>query len=219
MNKPQISVNDLLTRLWDLFILNLLFLLCSIPMITAGAAFTALHRVLLQIIREEDNRLLREYFATFRKEFKQSTLLWLPLLAVGVVLAADLLYILPGLEGSQRTALFVASLFFEVFWLVLMIYVWPLQARYTNPIRQTFKNALLIGIWKFPQTILCAAIYLALPLVYLFVASAQPVVMLLVLVCGFSVPGLLADTILNRVFLEVIPGEREAQDGDSGDES
>lgn len=212
MKNLSVTMNEIMSKLWDLFILNLVFLLCSLPVVTVGAALTALHRVLLQIIREEDNHLVREYFASFRREFRQATLLWLPMLLIGVVLAADLLYILPGLEGAMRTLLFVATLFFEIFWLLLMIYVWPLQARYANPIRQTVKNALLIGVWKFPQTILCAAIYLALPLLYFFSVPAQPVVMLLYLICGFSGTCLLADTILNRVFLDVIPGEREDQD-------
>ena len=215
MNRRSIPVNELLTRLWDFCVLNLLFLLCSLPIVTVGAALTAMHRVLLQFVRDDDVHYVKDFFAAFRQEFRQSTLLWLPLLLIGVVLAADLLYILPGLEGAMRTLFFVATLFFEVFWLLLMIYVWPLQARYANPVHQTVKNALLIGIWKFPQTILCAAIYLALPLAYMLRAEAQPVVMLLSLVCGFSLTGFLADSILNRVFLDVIPGEREFQTGEA----
>ena len=205
------SINEILGRLWDLFILNLLFLLCSIPIVTVGASLTAMHRVLLQMVRDEDLHVPRRFFQTFRQEFKQATLLWLPMLVIGAVLFADLTMILPGLEGTPRTLLFLASLFFEIFWLLLMIYLWPLQARYENPLRQTVKNALLIGIWKFPQTILCALIYLVLPLVYMLNESMQPVVMFLYLICGFSLPGLLADTVLNRVFLAVIPGEKEAR--------
>ncbi len=206
------SINEILGRLWDLFILNLLFLLCSIPLVTIGASLTALHHCLLQIVRDDDVYLARTFFGTFRKEFRQSTLLWLPMLLIGAVLFADQTMILPGLDGAPRTLLFLASLFFEVLWVLLMIYLWPLQARYANPLRQTVKNALLIGIWKFPQTILCAIVYLALPLVYMLFASVQPIVIFLYLICGFSVPGLLADTVLNRVFLDVIPGEREDQD-------
>ena len=211
MRKQMPSMNEILGRIWDLFVLNLLFILCSIPILTIGASLTAMHRVLLQIVRDDDVHYVKDFFQTFRKEFKQSTLLWLPMLLIGAVLFADQTMILPGLDGMPRTLLFFASLFFEAFWVLLMIYLWPLQARYANPIRQTVKNALLIGIWKLGQTFLCALIYLALPLVYMLFASMQPVVMILYLICGFSVPGLLADTILNRVFLEVIPGEKEAR--------
>ena len=211
MKRNGMPVYDILARVWDIVVLNLLFLLCSLPVLTIGAALTALHRVLLQIVRDDDTYLVREFFATFRREFKQSTLMWLPLLIIGAVLIVDMSVFLPGFEGSIRTALFLALLFFEVFWLILMIYVWPLQARYVNPVRQTLKNALLMGIWKFPQTILCAIIYLALPLVYQLFPSMQPVVLFLYLLCGFSLPGLLADSVLNRVFLQLFEEEREKQ--------
>lgn len=211
MKRRMIPVNDVLSRIWDLFVLNLLFVLCSLPIVTIGASLTAMHRVLLQFVRDDDVHFVRDFFVAFKREFRQATLLWLPMLIIGGILFADLTMFLPGLEGGMRGALFFASLFFEVFWLELMIYLWPLQARYTNPLRQTVKNALLIGVWKFPQTILCALIYLALPLAYMLYKPAQPVVMLLYLICGFSAPGLMADIVVNRVFLAVIPGEQEDQ--------
>ena len=214
MIKKPISMNEMMGRLWDIVLLNLLFLLCSIPIVTIGASLTAMHCVLLQFVRDDDVHFVKDFFKTFKREFRQSTLLWLPMLLIAAVLFADQSMILPGLEGAPRTLLFLASLFFEVFWLLLMIYLWPLQARYTNPLRQTVKNALLIGVWKFPQTILCAVIYLALPLAYMLYEPAQPVVIILYLICGFSAPGLMADVVVNRVFLTVIPGEEEAQIGD-----
>ena len=214
MNKGKrlgIPVNDLMGRVFDLVVLNWLFILCCIPIITIGASMTALHRVLLQMVRGDDAYFVRDFFGTFRREFRQSTLLWLPMLLTAVVLLADQILILPAFEGALRLGLFIATVFFEVFWLVLLIYAFPMLARYVNPLRQTLKNAFLVAIWKFPQTILCAAIYLALPLAYMLFAPAQPVVMILYIICGFSVPALLADTILNRVFKDVIPGEQEYQ--------
>ena len=208
-----IPVSDMMGRVWDLVILNWLFLLCSLPLVTAGAALTALHRVLLQIVREDDTYLARTFFGTFKREFRQSTLLWLPMLLAAAVLLADQVFLLPVFTGLPRAALFAATVFFEVFWLVLLIYAFPMLARYTNTLKQTVKNAILVAVWQFPQTILCAAFYLALPLIYAFYTPAQPAVMILYLIGGFSVPALLADTVLNRVFRRVIPGEQEFQDG------
>ena len=207
-----IPVNDLMGRVFDLVLLNWTFLLCCLPLFTIGAAMTAMHRVLLQMVRGDDAYFVRDFFKTFKREFRQSTLLWLPMLLAAVVLLTDQILLLPALKGALRVGLFVASLFFEVFWMVLLIYAFPMLARYVNPLRQTVKNAFLVALWKFPQTILCAAVYLALPLAYMLYAPAQPVVMILYLICGFSAPGLLVDTILNRVFLAVIPGEQEYQD-------
>ena len=160
---------------------------------------------------------MRTYFQTFRREFRQSTLLWLGLLAAGAVLYLDQTYLLNSLAGGFRTVLFFSALIFEAFWLLFLIYLFPLQARYANPIRQTVKNALLIGIWKLPCTIGAAIVYLALPAVYLWIPDAQPVVMLLYLLCGFSLPLLLADRLVNRAFREAVPQEREWQESGKTD--
>ena len=153
----------------------------------------------------------RDFFGGFKREFRQATLLWLPMLPAIVVLYFDQAMLLPLLDGFFRVALFVASLVLEVFLAVLLIYAFPMQARYANPLRQTVKNALLVAVWKFPYTICAAAIYLVLPAVYTRFPTAQPVVMILYLVCGFSVPALAADWLVNRVFVQVFPEERASR--------
>ena len=208
------SAGELMEQVFDLVVLNLLFLLCCLPVVTVGASLSALHRVLLQWVRGDDSYHVRAFFGAFRREFWQSTILWLPMLAAIVVLYFDQAILLPHLDGFYRVVLFVASLVLEVFLALQFIYAFPLQARYANPVRQTVKNALLLGIWKFPYTICAALVYLILPVLYLSVPAAQPVVMILYLVCGFSVPGLVADWLVNRVFLSVFAGEREKQERD-----
>ena len=210
-NKNYISFSDIMEQCFDIVLLNALFILCSLPIITIGASLTALHRVLLQSIRREDSYHVRNFFQAFRREFRQSTILWLIMLTAGVILYLDLTYLVEVMEGLFRSALFFSALIFEAFWLLFLIYLFPLQARYENPVRQTVKNAFLIGIWKLPYTISAALIYLALPAVYMLIPSAQPVVMILYLVCGFSFPLLLADRLIYRAFRETIPEEQDWQ--------
>ena len=69
--------------------LNLLWILCSLPIFTMGAATTALYYSTLKIVRGEDSHLTKLFFRSFRQNFKQATLLWLILLAVGALLAGD----------------------------------------------------------------------------------------------------------------------------------
>ena len=79
-----------LSRVADLMILNFLTLVCSIPVITAGAALTALHYSCLKMVRDEDSYLIKAYFKSFRENFRQATIIWvLLLLAVGAI-AADI---------------------------------------------------------------------------------------------------------------------------------
>ena len=69
--------------------LNLLWMVCSLPVFTAGAATAALYDVTLRIVREEDPPLTTRFFRAFRENFRQATVLWLILLGVGALLGAD----------------------------------------------------------------------------------------------------------------------------------
>ena len=68
--------------------LNLLWMVCSLPVFTAGAATAALYDVTLRLAREEEPPLTRQFFKAFRENFRQATILWLILLAVGILLGS-----------------------------------------------------------------------------------------------------------------------------------
>ena len=57
------------TKLGELMLLNLLTLLCSLPVVTVGAAFTAMHRVLVDIYRDQENKLVKTSFKSFKENF------------------------------------------------------------------------------------------------------------------------------------------------------
>ena len=66
-----------LTKIADLMVLNILFCVTSIPLITIGASWTALYSVTLKMVRDEEGSVSRSYFRSFRQNFRQATLLWL----------------------------------------------------------------------------------------------------------------------------------------------
>ena len=90
-----------LSQFPDLILLNLLWFLCSVPLVTAGAAGTAMHAVLQKYVAGEENGIIRPFFRAFRSNFKQSTCLWLPLMAVIGLLVLDLLFLQEKAEGAQ----------------------------------------------------------------------------------------------------------------------
>ena len=78
-----------LSKMADLIILNLLAFVCCLPIFTIGASMTALHYVLLKIVRNEEGYVVRGFFKAFKSNFKQATVIWLILLAVLFVLLGD----------------------------------------------------------------------------------------------------------------------------------
>lgn len=148
--------------------LNVLWIACSVPIITLGASTTALYAVTLKIVDNEEGNVTKQFFQAFRENFKQATAIWLVLLAVGIFLGADA-FILVRLRDSSAgapsvmwtiiLAMVIASL---IIYAIVLMYVFPLVARVENTSPNMVKNALLIGIRYLFCTILVFAIHFAM---------------------------------------------------------
>ena len=148
--------------------LNLLWMVCSLPVFTAGAATAALYDVTLRLAREEEPPLTARFFKAFRENFRQATILWLILLGIGVLLGADgyiLYHLYKGTTGMVSVictlglALIIVA---AIAYVIVLLYVFPLVASVKNTNWAMLKNALLIGIHYLFCTILVFAIHFAM---------------------------------------------------------
>ena len=92
----------------DLVALHVLWLLCSLPIVTMGASTTALYYASMRRIRTDESHVHQNFFRSFRQNFRQSTILWLMMLVVGAVLLLDFRLGL-AMEGPLSTAVLVVS--------------------------------------------------------------------------------------------------------------
>ncbi len=79
LDSPLMST---LSKLADLIILNILVVICSLPLFTIGASLTAMHYVVLKMVRNEEGYIIKSFFKSFKQNFKQATIIWLILLVV-----------------------------------------------------------------------------------------------------------------------------------------
>lgn len=142
-----------LTKMADLIILNILFLICCIPIVTIGAASTALYTVTMKSVRNEESYVTRSYFNAFKDNFKISTLSWLIALALGIILTLDF-RILPSLPNTMAQILRMFLIAISLFYAIFMIYLFPYIARFENTLKGTLKNALMLGIACLPYILL-----------------------------------------------------------------
>ena len=70
-------------RVWSLIVLNVLWLVCSLPVVTMGASCAALYQVLGKLIAGEDGHVARQFFRAWGENWKKATPVWMILLAVG----------------------------------------------------------------------------------------------------------------------------------------
>lgn len=149
-----------MSRIGDLLILNLVFLATCIPLVTIGAASTALYTVCFRMGTEREGKLLRTYFRAFRDDFLQSTVLWLLILLFGAasLVNAYVFYVMP---GAIRWA-FVLFLFLFVLLLLVAAYIFPLLSQFSNSAGATLKNALIFALGYLPRSVL-ATVFNVLP--------------------------------------------------------
>lgn len=151
--------NRIMTKVFDMAALNLMFLLCCIPIITIGASCTALHDVTLKMAAGKESYIIRRFLRAFCDNFKQATLTWIILLLAGALLFIDFAFTPnEGIGGIYMRWVFVIM---TIVYLFVMQYIFQLQARYHNTIGRNVKNALLIAIRQFPKTILLIVIAVA----------------------------------------------------------
>lgn len=196
--------------------LNLLWILCSLPVFTIGASTAALYDVALRIVREEDPPLTSRFFKAFRANFRQATVLWLILLAFGIVLAGDgyiLYHLYKSTSGAMSVvwtlmlALVIAA---SVMYVIVLTYVFPLVASVKNTNWAMLKNAALIGLRYLFCTIVVFAIHFAM--FFAVVAVFTPLI-----IFGEGLCALLSACFLNQVIqaCSYDPNEESGPDGGS----
>lgn len=202
-----------LVRVGDLIILNVLFILCSAPVVTLGASLTALHRVTQNMLFEQEEPLLKAFFRAFRQNFKQSTLAWLVELVVIVSLVCDVLLVMAYFNGGLAKAMYILVAVLAILVAGVYAYLMPLIARYENGMHQQVNNAVVLAIIKLPKTLLL--VFLNLLPVILVLISVPVFVQTLIfwVVIGFAFVSFIESSILKPVFQQLEKGNESVTIG------
>ena len=133
-------------RVADLIMLNVVCLICCLPIVTIGASLTALHYVTLKMTRNEESYIIRSFFKSFKQNFKQATIINLIMLVIAAILYMDL-NIVPNLGGTMSQVLYILFIAFGIIYLMVFLYIYPVLAKFYNSIKNTFRNAFLMSIF------------------------------------------------------------------------
>ena len=74
-----------LAKITDVILLQFAFILTSLPIFTIGAGLTALFATTRKVKHDSVTSTLRSYFAEFKANFKQSTIVWILFLIAGLL--------------------------------------------------------------------------------------------------------------------------------------
>ena len=180
------------------WILGIVF---SIPL---GPALTAMHYVLLKIVRDEDSYVTKSYFKSLKENFKQASILQIIQFTAGGILLMDFL-LMRGKTGIYRYLVIAIALILYM----VSLYIFPLLSKFVNTVTGTLKNAALMSILALPKTVLMVLVS-AVPLVivYFFDMKAIPILILF----GIAGPGFVHALLYNNTFKRFEPKEESVSE-------
>lgn len=196
-----------LGKITDLILLSIVWSILCIPIITIGPATTAMYYAVVKVIRRERGYLFREFFKSFRQNFKKGAITGVVLTIIFFVLSYDIFYAYNELgnnytRGSIMLGVFIAL---TVLTLCVSIYVFPILSRFEMTYKQLFKASSFMSMRHLPSTILMAVIVIASVLLSIF----QPI-FIFIAPAGST---FLISTLMERVFKKYMPQTDVAVEG------
>lgn len=193
----------------NLVTLNILCILCCLPVVTAGASLTALYYSVSAMSRGEE-QMVKTFFKGFRMNFKQSSILWIGALLIGFLLYWGV-YIVSFWEEMRFASLMFLALPCFLY-LMILSYAFPLLAEFETTLPRLLSNCVLLGVGHLPRSILILLVNLLPVLIFYFMPSWVICAIFVWLPLGFSLCAFLSYRILIPVFAPYRPEEPDLTD-------
>ncbi len=152
--------------------LNILWFVCCIPVFTIGASTTALCYCTGKIARDEEGYITKAFFSSFKNEFLKSTIIGIIMTVLGVVLAVDA-YVMYHLCFTSVFWTLVSAILVVacIAYIIVLLWVFPLNARFENTIINMFKNSIMLGMRFIFCTVIMAGIYVIMAYLIYYVCT------------------------------------------------
>ena len=156
---PDSPLMRFMMLITNLLCLNVLWLLCCLPVITAGAATTAMYYMIFKYITKQDDGVLKPFFKAFKENFAFVTPVWILNLLIGAALGAEVFYL------SQGAQLWLKVIFGILLFIYAGVsaYLYPMMARYNTSRKNVVFNSFALST-RHLFTTFCAVILNAVPL-------------------------------------------------------
>lgn len=176
-------------RLGDIILVNLLVLLCSLPIVTIGASVSAMYGVFLRMAEGTEGRIGVTFFRYFRKGLKRNIVVWGAMLVAGVLLVFDMFFLgYVGMEGVWKVVGVVTGCLILI-WELLFAWVFAFLADWDGTVREGVAAAMRMAILHLPATLIMVVfnniLLICLWMGVFYLAAVVPIY----LVVGFGLTG------------------------------
>lgn len=180
MENPFFQV---LSKICDMLFVSIAFIFLCIPVITIGPACTALYYAVVKVIRRERGYIFREFFRSFKLNFKRGAIVGVLLTVILIILSFDILYAWGLTEPDSSKGSLLMGVFIGITFLVVSfsLYVFPILSRFDMTVRQLIKAATYMSMRHVHFTIIMMAVNAVAVLIiffffpFIFIAPATTV--------------------------------------------
>jgi len=157
-------------RISDLMILNFLWIICSIPIITIGASTTALYDTTLKLIDETEGYLFKNFLKSYKQNFKKATIIWIGVLFIFFIIGVNLAF---WIQFKSITGYITVSIMLFMLFLFLFteIYLFPILSKFNKSIKDTVKYAFILSMKYLPYSLVImviSSIFIVLTVIFPF---------------------------------------------------
>lgn len=188
-----------MNRVGILFTANVLFILCCLPVVTAGAGLAALYYTVLRSLRENgDIKPAKTFWKGLKENFRQATVVWLAFLAMAVLIYLEIFWCgqFTGFVSMFRFGLYAIALVLTV----LAVYAFPVMGAFHCTLPQLLKDCVGFAFRK-PAVILALLFLNVVPMAWTFFTNAyMPLYAFLWCTVGFSGIAMLCARLLLPLF-------------------
>lgn len=212
----DLSINSkffhFMTKVADCMILSVLWIVFSLPIVTAGAATAALYYCVVKVIRKEEGAVLKDFWRGFRTNLKQGTVVTLLTLAISllVVAAGSVVYAATQSKEVLDNVYFVylILLAFGVAWLH---YIFSYIARFQAPLKTILKNSLVICLVNLPSSLSMMILFVVVITALILTMPASAMTLLFLP----AVYTLVTSFLLEKIYKKYMPEQIEPQEANN----
>ena len=208
------KVFSTLSKVFDMIVIGLVWILLCIPIITIGPATTALYYTIVKVIRRERSYLFKEFWRSFKLNFKQGIVVSIIFVVFAFIMYVDFRFLNEAVEESYkyRSVLYGVYLVVIVMAVFLFLYVFPILSRFTVSTKQLFKWAFLLSVRHFVSTFLMTAIlavFIVLSYLVIYTLIGAPLLLIAPSLCV-----LLISLPMERILKKYMPKTEPTTDPD-----
>lgn len=188
--KPEGKLYRIMEFIGNFCLLNILWIICSLPLITIFASTTAMYGVIRDWSKNDDPAIIKTFFLNFKKYFMKSLIIGILQSLIMIILVSDFLFVW-NMDGTLKYILFPLFIIIGLFFLFISSYLYPLVVDDDRSLKQLIKQSVYLAVTRpaYPTMVLLFASIAVLICTYIHV---------LPILFAFSITGLIHYQIIQR---------------------